>query len=53
MAQPVDVEVGNKVAAPVEREKDEGTIRTTRYLPHDPMMRDGELMRVISCQRHI
>jgi hypothetical protein len=33
MAQPVDVEVGSKVLAPVEREKDEGTIRTTRYFP--------------------
>jgi hypothetical protein len=32
MAQPVDVEVGNKVVAPVEREKDEAIVRTmARY----------------------
>lgn len=37
MAQPVDVEVGNKVIAPVDREKDNETIATiTRYfIPFD------------------
>jgi hypothetical protein len=33
MAQPVDVEIGNKVVAPADREKDNGIVQTTsRYL---------------------
>jgi hypothetical protein len=40
MAQPVDVEFGNKVVTPVEREKDEGTIQTmARYFTFLQMMK--------------